>query len=72
MKVRWLRRKAPDTGVEERFYPITHTKAVITENGETVDAMLNKITVTSDIPIHLKITENGILRIVYDDGRSDE
>ena len=71
MKARWLRRKDTDTGMEERFYPITHTKAVIDEDGETVDIKLRKITVTSDTPIHMSVTDAGILQITYDDG-SDE
>lgn len=66
METRWLKRKDSDTSIVERFYPITHAKAIVTDDGETVEAKLEKITVTSNIPIHLSInSELGTLQITY-------
>ena len=35
MQARWLKR-TNDEGVEERFYPITHAKAVVMEDGSNL------------------------------------
>lgn len=65
--------------VEESFTNITpesigavpNTRTI---NGKTLntDIILTAddigVTVTSDIPLHLRVTEDGVLQIVYDDG----
>lgn len=76
MEARWLKRTNDETGKAERFYPITHSQAIVTEDGTTLDVkidniinevetIMNEITVTSDIPLHLNVTSDGILQITY-------
>ena len=36
METRWLKRKNPDTNEEEKFFPITHAKAIIYDDDDTV------------------------------------
>ena len=43
METRWMIHKNKD-GTEEKFYPITHSKAIITEDGITVEEKINNIT----------------------------
>lgn len=47
MKSRWMRRKN-ENGEEEKFYPITHAKAVVSSDGTTtLEERVNNITCES-------------------------
>ena len=39
METRWLKRKNEETGTEERFYPITHVKAMIGINNISINLL---------------------------------
>lgn len=54
--------------MSETVVTVTQMEEFATFVGEQMDNVVESLTVTSDIPIHLSINESGGLRITYDDG----
>lgn len=58
METRWLKRKNPDTNEEEKFFPITHAKAIIYGDNEdiTFEEMYELVKQTASLSAVIEIS----------------